>query len=372
MATAKKLPSGSWRCRIYDYTDEKGNQHYKSFTADTKRKAEKLADIYLDACAERNRTARIDRITVQEALTRYIDAKSGVLSPSTLRGYRKMAANDFGNIEDVDIFDLTSERLQRFISSLTRNRRRSPKTVSNIYGLLSAALSMFRPDAVFHVSLPKRAKQKKTAPSNRQIRELFFAADHEMKVCIALAAFGSMRRGEICALKYSDMKGDLISVHADIIENEDCKFVYKEIPKTSDSIRTVKLPHEVIKMIGKGKPDDFIVKRNPPAVTYSFRKLRDKLNLDIRFHDLRHYFASIGAVLGIPDTYMSDFGGWRRGSSVMKEVYQNVIEDEKEKYRDVMVDHFSDLIFPHENTDFPPQITKHDTNMTRANKKAAI
>lgn len=24
MATAKKLPSGSWRCQVYDYTDENG------------------------------------------------------------------------------------------------------------------------------------------------------------------------------------------------------------------------------------------------------------------------------------------------------------------------------------------------------------
>ena len=38
MATARKLPSGSYRCQIYDYTDEKGKRHYKSFTAKTKRK----------------------------------------------------------------------------------------------------------------------------------------------------------------------------------------------------------------------------------------------------------------------------------------------------------------------------------------------
>ena len=33
MATAKKLPSGSWRCLVYDYTDTSGKRHYKSFTS---------------------------------------------------------------------------------------------------------------------------------------------------------------------------------------------------------------------------------------------------------------------------------------------------------------------------------------------------
>ena len=39
MATAKKLPSGSWRCRVYDYTDENGKKHYKSFTSDNPKPA---------------------------------------------------------------------------------------------------------------------------------------------------------------------------------------------------------------------------------------------------------------------------------------------------------------------------------------------
>ena len=51
MATAKKLPSGSWRCQVYDYTDANGKRHYKSFTSDNpttkgKRAAEKMAADY--------------------------------------------------------------------------------------------------------------------------------------------------------------------------------------------------------------------------------------------------------------------------------------------------------------------------------------
>ena len=43
MPTAKKLPSGSWRCQAYDYTDYNGKRHYESFTADSKKDAEFMA-----------------------------------------------------------------------------------------------------------------------------------------------------------------------------------------------------------------------------------------------------------------------------------------------------------------------------------------
>ena len=61
MATAKKLPSGSYRVRVYDKITDK----YKSFTAPTKREAERLANEYLDG--KRVKTASGD-MTVLEAV----------------------------------------------------------------------------------------------------------------------------------------------------------------------------------------------------------------------------------------------------------------------------------------------------------------
>ena len=204
---------------------------------------------------------------------------------------------------------------------------------------------MFRPDAVFRVTLPKKAKKKKPAPSDSNVMTLFNEADGELKLCIALAAFGSMRRSEICALKYGDVNGNNIYIHADIVMDESNNVVYKDMPKTSESIRVVQVPPQVVQLIGKGEDNDFIIHYTPTGITNAFRRLRNKLSIgDIRFHDLRHYFASIGAVLGIPDIYMSDFGGWRRGSSVLKETYQSTIIDANQKYSDIMNQHFYDLI----------------------------
>lgn len=40
---AQKLPSGHYRVRAYDYIDGQGKQHFKSFTATTKKEAERQA-----------------------------------------------------------------------------------------------------------------------------------------------------------------------------------------------------------------------------------------------------------------------------------------------------------------------------------------
>ena len=337
MATAKKLPSGSWRVRVYSHT-EGGQKKYKSFTAPTK----KLAELAAAQFTASEKTGGMD-LTVQQAIERYISAKEGVLSPSTIRGYRQLQGKYYDSIGDLSVYKLTTEKLQRFISSISSGR--SAKTVSNIYGLLMSAVGMFRPEAAFRVSLPKRVKQKKSAPAGDQIQQLFDAADDEMKICIALAAFGSLRRGEICGLKYKDIRGCLVSVHADMVEDADHNFLYKEIPKTSDSVRVVQIPQPIADLIGTGPADEFIIKRNPTSITHRFVALRDRLGIGMRFHDLRHYFASIGAVIGIPSTYLSDFGGWGRSSKVMQETYQGIFEADKQKYQDMMSDYFLDEFF---------------------------
>ena len=336
---AKRLASGNFRAKAYDYTDMDGKKHYRSFTAQTKREAERMATEFM---CNRDRSRKSD-LTVGEAIEGYISAKEKVLSPSTIKGYRSMQDNNFDRLNARPIRNLTTHELQIFVSGLTDDH--TPKTVHNVYGLLSAALSFYMPDTVFRVTLPKKVKKRQSAPSDDVVRVLFDAAGEKLKKCIALAAFGSMRRGEICAIKFRDIEGNVIYVHADLVQAPDKSWVYKDSPKTSDSIRYVKVPQRVIDMLGEGFPEDYVIDLYPNNISDSFLRLKKRLGIDgIRFHDLRHYFASIGAALGIPDVYLSDFGGWKRGSSVMKDVYQNNIQPLSDMYSDKMVDHFNGIL----------------------------
>lgn len=81
MATAKKLPSGSYRVRIFDGVGADGKKKHKSFTADTKKEAEFMAAEY-----SLKRRERPQELTVGEAIDKYIAAKENVLSPTTIHG----------------------------------------------------------------------------------------------------------------------------------------------------------------------------------------------------------------------------------------------------------------------------------------------
>lgn len=145
MTNAKKkntLPSGNCRIQVYDYTDLDGKKHYKSFTAPTKKLA-KMAAAEWKAAKEQNRITP-DNLTVYDAAGRYIAAKKGALSPSTIVGYEKIRRNYLkGQIGMTRLPEIDSATVQIWISELSACL--SPKSVRNAYGLLSAVLDMFSP-----------------------------------------------------------------------------------------------------------------------------------------------------------------------------------------------------------------------------------
>lgn len=338
MAKAKKLPSGQWRALVYSHTTPDGKRHYESFTASTRAEAEMHASRFANNKA---RTKTSD-LTVDEAIEGYLNAKTNVLSPSTIRAYRNMQRKRYGLIGKKKIKKLTTEDIQTFISQLSAEY--SAKTVKNAYALLSSAVKFYASDIIFDPTLPTAIKKPDTAPSDNDVMMLYSLASDWMKQCIALAAFGSLRRGEIASLKYSDLKDNVIYIHSDMVMDENNNWIYKEIPKNQSSVRYVRLPEEVSAILGTGSPDEFIIKHNPNTISKMFIKLRNRIGSDIRFHDLRHYYASIGAAIGIPDIYLADFGGWRHDSPVMKSVYQEKITSIADKYSDRLNDHFSGLM----------------------------
>ena len=113
------------------------------------------------------------------------------------------------------------------------------------------------------------------------------------------------------------------------------------MPKTSKSVRRIILPKEVIKMIGHGTGR--IYKYNPNTLTKRFCYLRDKLGLQCRFHDLRHYAASIMHAIGVPDQYIMERGGWS-SDRVLKDVYRNTLSDQMKVYTKKTNDFFSENI----------------------------
>lgn len=360
MAKAKKLPSGNWNIKVFSHIDPNtGKRIYQSFTESTKQLVEMKAAKFAN---NKGRSA-CSSITLEDCIEEYITAKETTLSPGTIRSYRAIQKKYFEELKKKDINKITNYDVQLMLNNLKdrietdrsgKEYHLSAKTIKNIYTLFTAAIRFKSKDIEFNVQLPQDDNpeeieisdlEDKKLPSNEEVKLLFRAASPWMQKCIALAAFSSMRRGEIAALKYKDILADecKIFVHAAFVMDENNNWIYK-IPKTKGSIRLVNAPKEVIELLGTGDPEEYIIGYNPNTISKMFIKLRDNMGIDVRFHDLRHYFASIGNILHIPDTVLADFGGWEHNSPVMKKVYQGNIKDISDGYARKMNKYFSDIL----------------------------
>lgn len=339
MSSVRKLPSGKWNATAYYKDPLTGKVSRPSFTAPTKTEAVRMAAEWE---AEKERAALPTEMTVGECVDRYITVKTAALSPSTIRGYRNMQHNNFKSIEKMSIKALTDENVQAFVSGLCRSF--SPKSVRNIYALFSSSVGMFS-TRQFRVTLPQKKQPEYHIPTDEDVRLLMASAAQRLKIAIALGAVGTLREGEVAALKYGDIDraGCTIHVHADLVKDEHGKWIYKDSPKTSAGNRLIPLPAQVIELLGDGDPDDFVYGGKPTAINQSFKKLRNGLGLKCRFHDLRHYAASIMHALGVPDQYIMERGGWK-SDAVLKSVYRNSLSDQSAKFAEVANNHFSGLL----------------------------
>ena len=333
MARKRKgeLPSGNIRIQVYDFTDEKGKRHYKSFTAPTKAEAQMMAHEW------KYNKDHPPALTVRDACQRYIELKTNVLSPSTIRGYTFVLNRIKDHRISIHAADsLTSSDMQLFISDMARSY--SPKYVKNVYGFMTAAISMFCPDKAFHVTLPQNKRESRYIPDRVAVQTLLDAADtKEMKLAILFAAVGTMRRGEACAVEFKDVdyETNIIKVDKAFVETVDNIWELKP-PKTYSSVREILMPKDVIDLIKSlGKKEGYVLGCNPSVLGARFERLLVKSGLPhFRFHDLRHYAASQMHAAGVPERYIEAVGGWKPGSGVLKRVYENVLDSEMKVNRE--------------------------------------
>lgn len=315
----KKLPSGNWRVRVFDYVDADNKRHYKSFTDPDKRTAMFLANDYL-AHHRGEAAVTYDDLTVKQACDRYIEIKEAVLSPSTIREYKRIVKSYFQKLMPMKLKKLTPEHIQIAISELSLTL--SPKSVRCCHGFLHAAVSRYRPDFVFNTRLPQIQKADYIIPITAEVQSVLAVADDVIRVPILLASQGSLRRSEICALTPDDFTDLGVRVSKAKVTDSDGKVVLKP-PKTKAGDRFCPLPPAVI---AEARAWQYFGLA-PSTLTNHFTDARDKADVPkFSFHKLRHYFASELHFQGVPDQYICEVGGWE-SPEMLHRIYQHALRD---------------------------------------------
>ena len=323
MATAKKLPSGSYRVRVYD----KRTGKTRSFTADTKKEAEFQANEWL-----LTRKEKPADLTLDKAIDKYIESKSNTLSPSTIRGYKIAQRNAYESIKDLKLEQLSELRLQKWANE--NAARYSPKSINNQFGLLSAVLKQnkIRLD-MDEIMLKPKEKREYNVPTPDDLSVIIKAINGKScEIPVLIAIMCGCRQSEIAALLWKDYDGSTIHIHAAVVPDENGKLVRKERPKSYASNRIIEVP-EYLKQIldaDECKNEHISPFRTPSGVLRAFQKICTDLGLPkYKMHELRHAYASMMLKEGVPDKYAME----RLGQStpyMIKQVYQHTFRSEQE------------------------------------------
>lgn len=313
-----RLPSGTYRTLVYLGKDQNGKKKYKSLTHKDKKKLAAMAAAYADM----HRVYR-EAETFGAVAERYINDRSAILSPSSIRGYKsiiKALKRDYGRFCALSVADV---RPQEVIDSLARAGK-SPKTIRNYSGFISAVIG-YAGETVPDVKLPAKIKANYYIPDKRTMQALLRdLAGHRLEIPVSLAVLG-LRRGEICGLSLEDLDGNLLHIHRAKVYTSDGEIVTKA-PKTYESDRYIEIPGKLAEKIRKR---GYITDYTPGAMSDAWTAfLKAKGYKHFRLHDCRHFFVSYCHDLGLSDAAILKLGGWST-SHVMRAHYLHSMEDQK-------------------------------------------
>lgn len=330
----KRLPSGAYNCRV-----RVGGAEY-SITDYDKNKVYAQAVAYKAGLIKAKRQP--ERITVKEAVERYIDDRSNVLSPSTLRAYRGIIVS-YGRLLPLYVDNITAREIQRWVNA--HALAHTAKTTKNAYSLLHAALDAAGVDKdELRARLPEVRQTPQHTPTEAEIRRLIAAVrGTSLELPVYLAAFGSLRRGEICALTRDDVTDTGVWVTKAVVKSSSGAWVTKATKERS-SDRHALLPSKVVVMLKGLPPGAPITELSPNALSLRFLAAMKANNIPhFRFHDLRAYWATVAHAMGMADYYIMRNGGWSSMTTPRKHYLRNA-EELNQTAQNAAQNHFSELL----------------------------
>lgn len=257
----------------------------------------------------------VPKLTLRQAIDKYIEARDNILSPATVRGYRIIQRNAFPSVMNDDISSVSSWQTVINIEA----RRVKAKTLKNEWGLVRTVLAEngIHADGV----MPQVIRNELSWLDFEQIKLFLDAIYGEPCEMGALFALHGLRRSELLAVTPNKINGQTILVEGSAVLNTNNALVRKEENKNTSSRREVPImiPRlaELIKAYD-GDPDKPFLHYPSPNVLYvQINRVCDKAGLPrVGVHGLRRSFASLAYHLGWSEHQTMRIGGWSNTQTV--------------------------------------------------------
>ncbi|MGI5873132.1 MAG: tyrosine-type recombinase/integrase [Bacillota bacterium] len=135
----------------------------------------------------------------------------------------------------------------------------------------------------------------------------------------------------------------MINIHQAFVDNEQNELILKTV-KTYHSQRILTAPRHVASHLLE-TPDqwNYIIRLSPHNVTQRFKSTVEKeFDHSFRFHDLRHFFASVLLAENVPERYIMEMLG-HSTPNMIRNVYGHIMSEKETAIKKQVSDAFAFL-----------------------------
>ena len=355
----------SWELRAYVAVDPTTNRpKYLTRTfRGGKREADEALARFVTEVSGGGHAAK--DTTLSELIRRWLDLVRDDLSPSTVRGYERIIrCYIHPAVGRISLTKLRTDQLDRFYSQLRDEGSQdggplSPATIRQTHAVIRRALNQAMRwgwIATNPASLAKPPRVRARAlnpPEPDGVLRLVAEAelrDPDLACFLLLAATTGARRGELCAIRWSDLdlKAGSLTISRSIVETQGANLIEKDtkthssrrIALDSGSIAALMRHRDRCRLRASScgirladsahvfSPDpDGGAPWVPNEVTKQFIRIRRSIGLDsVRLHDLRHFTATRLLSEGVPVRTVSGRLGHANAATTLG-VYAHFVEE---------------------------------------------
>ena len=363
----RKREDGRWEGRIVVGHKANGAPIFRYVSAGgQKALTEKLhreIDLYRGVDLTEN-----SRMTLGEWLDRWLEEYAAPsVRPSTLEGYRGyIERNIKPYLGDKQVGKITREDVQKLYRELQKNGRKefhpeygyqlSGATIRRIHGVFHQAMdaavreNLIARNPTEGITLPKKKTAPKQILNDAQLEQFMevIRADSVWHDFFYTELTTGLRQGEICGLMWSDFDEThgTLSIRRTIHTQKGGRLVAGET-KTGTGKRTIILPPSTAQLLAQRKKYSYSqwIFPNPlrpeqpasPGTAYNHLKtLLKRAGLpSIRFHDLRHTFATHALASGVDAKTLSGILGHTQASFTL-DTYTHVTGDMQKRASEIV------------------------------------
>ena len=356
--TIRKRSDGRWEARIIIGHKNDGTPMYKSAFAKTQKSALKQLHQLLDLYRDVDLTEEC-RMTLGEWMDKWMDEYMiFTIKENTIKGYRSQIDHQIKPfIGHKQLASLTTADIQKFYNKIKKEGRVHPhpihghvlsdSMVRKIHMMLHEAMEVAVRERYIvrnptdNTTIPKKTTTEKQVLDDSQLNRFLEAIQGEpyWHDFFYVEVMTGLRRGEICGIKWSDIdfnEGTLCIKRS--VSTKEGGGVSIGETKTDAGVRSIIMPPSVATLLWKKRSDainewvfpHYTNPSDPLHPSSAYKKLKTllkRLELPLlRFHDLRHTFATQATDGGVDPKTLAGILGHTDASFTL-DTYTHVTSD---------------------------------------------